>query len=151
VFPFATTANIGRSRSAGIEFISEVAILDNLVAGLNYTYTDTENLLTDRPLPREPRHRWHGSLTWEPVRRLSLFSEFHIVSSQFETLGDVYNGGYARLDLGGTWRLLERYGVLKTLDFTARIQNALDASYAEVRGFPAPGIQALVGLRATFQ
>ena len=149
--PFATTANIGRSRSAGIEFVSEVVLLDNLVAGLNYTYTDTENLLTDRPLPREPRHRWNGSLAWDPVRRLSLFTEFHIVSSQFETLGNVYNRGYARLDLGGTWRLLERYGVLKSLDFTARIQNALDADYAEVQGFPALGIQALVGLRAAFQ
>jgi vitamin B12 transporter len=150
VFPFATTANIGRSRSAGIEFTSEVVVLDDLVAALSYTYTDTENLLTDRPLPREPRHRWSGALTWEPLRRLSLFAEFRIVSSQFETLGNVYNPGHARLDLGGTWRLLERYGVLRALDLTARIQNVLDADYAEVQGFPAPGIQALVGLRATF-
>jgi vitamin B12 transporter len=151
VAPFAATANIGRSRAAGIEFVSEVAILDNLVVGLNYTYTDTENLLTDRPLPREPRHRWNGSLAWDPVRRVSLFAEFHIVSSQFETLGEVYNPGHARLDLGGTWRLLERYGVLRSLDFTTRIQNALNADYSEVQGFPAPGIQALVGLRAVFQ
>jgi len=151
VFPFATTANIGRSRSAGIEFVSEVVILDNLVAGLNYTYTDTENLLTDRPLPREPRHRWNGSLTWEPIPKLSLFTEVHIVTSQFETLGNVYNSGHTRIDVGGSWRLLERYGVLKALDLTARIQNALDERYAEVQGFPAPGIQALVGLRATFQ
>ena len=149
--PFATTANIGRSRSAGIEFLSEVVILDNLVATVNYTYTDSENLLTDRPLPREPRHRWNGSITWEPVPRLSLFTEVHVVSSQFETLGDVYNSGHTRIDLGGTWRVLQRYGVLKTLDLTARVQNVLDEKYAEVRGFPAPGIQALVGLRATFQ
>jgi vitamin B12 transporter len=149
--PFATTANIGRSRSAGIEFLSQVVILDNLVATVNYTYTDSENRLTDRPLPREPRHRWNGSITWEPVPRLSLFTEVHVVSSQFETLGDVYNSGHTRIDLGGTWRLLERYGLLKALDLTARIQNVLDEEYAEVRGFPAPGIQALVGLRATFQ
>ena len=149
--PFATTANIGRSRAAGIEFVSEVAILDNLVAALNYTYTDTENFMTDRWLPREPQHRWNGSLTWEPIRRLSLFGEIHVVTKQFETLGNVYNSGHVRVDLGGTWRLLERYGKLKALDLTARIQNALDEGYAEVQGFPALGIQALVGLRATFQ
>ena len=126
-------------------------ILDNLVATVNYTYTDSENRLTDRPLPREPRHRWNGSITWEPVPRLSLFTEVHVVSSQFETLGDVYNSGHTRIDLGGTWRLLERSGLLKALDLTARIQNVLDEEYAEVRGFPAPGIQALVGLRATFR
>ena len=151
VFPFATTANIGRSRSAGIEFTSEVVLLDNLVATVNYTYTDSENLLTDRPLPREPRHRWNGSLTWEPIPRLSLFTEVHAVTSQFETLGNVYNSGHTRIDVGGTWRILERHGVLKALDLTARIDNVLDEGYAEVRGFPALGIQALVGLRATFR
>jgi vitamin B12 transporter len=151
VFPFATTANIGRSRSAGIEFLSEVVILDNLVASLNYTYTDTENFMTDRPLPREPRHRWNGVLTWEPIPRLSLFTEVHVVTSQFETLGNVYNSGHTRVDVGGNWRVLERSGVLKALDVTARVQNLLDEGYAEVRGFPAPGIQALVGLRAYFQ
>ncbi len=151
VFPFATTANIGRSRSAGIEFTSEVVLLDNLVATVNYTYTDSENLLTDRPLPREPRHRWNGSLTWEPIPRLSLFTEIHAVTSQFETLGNVYNSGHTRIDVGGTWRILERHGALKALDLTARIDNVLDEGYAEVRGFPALGIQALVGLRATFR
>jgi vitamin B12 transporter len=149
--PFATTANIGRSRSAGIELVSEVVLLDNLVASVNYTYTDTENLLTDRPLPREPRHRWNVALTWEPIPRLSLFTEVHVATRQFETLGSVYNSGHTRVDLGGTWRLLERVGVLKALDLTARIQNLLDEGYAEVRGFPSLGIQALMGLRATFQ
>src|SRR6185369_3546199 len=151
VAPFATTANIGRSRSAGIEFLSEVVLLDNLVASLNYTYTDTENLLTDRPLPREPRHRWNGLLTWEPIPKLSLFTEVHVLTNQFETLGNVYNSGHTLIDVGGTWRLLERSGVLRALDLTARIDNILNEGYAEVRGFPALGIHALVGLRATFQ
>jgi len=149
--PFATTANIGRSRSAGIEFVSEVVILDNLVASLNYTYTDSENIITDQLLPREPRHRWNGLLTWEPIRKLSLFTEVHVSTRQFETLGSVYNSGHTLINVGGTWRLLERAGVLKALDLTARIDNILNEGYAEVRGFPALGIQALVGLRATFQ
>jgi vitamin B12 transporter len=149
--PFATTANIGRSRSEGIEFVAEVVLLDNLVASVNYTYTDTENLVTHRPLPREPRHRWNGVITWEPIPKLSLFTEVHAVSSQFETLGEVNNSGHTRIDVGGTWRILERWGVLRAVDVTARIQNLLDEGYAEVRGFPALGIQALVGLRATFQ
>jgi vitamin B12 transporter len=148
--PFATTANIGRARSAGIEFVSELAILDNLIAAVNYTYTDTENLLTDRPLPREPRHRWNVTLTWEPVRRLSLFTEVHVVTRQFETLGEVYNSGHTRVDVGGTFRLVNRYAFLQALDLTARIQNLLDEGYAEVRGFPALGLQALIGLRASF-
>jgi vitamin B12 transporter len=150
VFPFVATANIGRARSAGIEFQSEVDLLDSLTAGVNYTYTDTENLLTDKPLPREPRHRWNIRLTWNPVPRLSLFSEVHVVTRQFDTVGNVYNSGHTRVDVGGTYRLVNRYAYLRALDLTARIQNLLDEGYAEVRGFPAPGIQALVGLRASF-
>jgi vitamin B12 transporter len=148
--PFGGPVNVGRARSAGIEFTSEVDVLPNLVAQLNYTYTDSENLATDRPLPREPRHRWNVGLTWEPVTRLSLFTQVHVVTEQFETFGEVYNGGYTRVDVGGTWRILDRTGWLPKLELTARIQNLLNERYAEVRGFPALGINALVGLRASF-
>ncbi|HZP38762.1 MAG TPA: TonB-dependent receptor [Methylomirabilota bacterium] len=148
--PFGGPINVGRARSAGIEFFSEVDLLPNLVASLNYTYTDSENLATDRPLPREPRHRWNIGLTWEPISRLSLFTQVHVVSEQFEPFGEVYNSGYTRADVGGTWRILERMGWLQKLEMTARISNLLNEGYAEVRGFPAPGINALVGLRASF-
>ena len=60
----------------------------------------------------------------------------------------MYNSGYTRVDVGGTWRILERIGWLQKLELTARIQNLLNEGYAEVRGFPALGINALVGLRA---
>lgn len=148
--PFGGPFNVGRARSAGIEFTSEVDVLPNLIASLNYTYTDSENLATDRPLPREPRHRWNIGLTWEPISKLSLFTQVHVVSEQFEQFGEVYNSGYTRVDVGGTWRILERTGWLQKLELTARIQNLLNEGYAEVRGFPALGINALVGLRASF-
>lgn len=148
--PFVTTGNIGRARSTGIEFTSEVDLLDNLTAAVNYTYTDTENLETDRPLPREPRHRWNVRLAWEPIPRLSLFGEVFTRSRQYETVGDTYNRGNTRVDVGGTYRLLNRYALLQALDLTARVQNLLDEGYSEVRGFPALGINALVGLRASF-
>jgi vitamin B12 transporter len=151
VFPFATTANVGRARSAGIEFTSEVDLLDNLTASLNYTYTDTENLLTDRWLPREPQHRWNGRISWEPIKRLLLWTEVHAVTKQFETLGEVYNSGYTRIDAGGTVRVLERWGHVKYVDLTARLQNILNERYAEVRGFPALGITAIAGVRVAFE
>jgi vitamin B12 transporter len=148
--PFGGPFNVGRARSAGIEFTSEVDVLPNLVASLNYTYTDSENLATDRPLPREPRHRWNIGVTWEPIARLSLFTQVHAVTEQFEPFGEVYNSGHTRVDVGGTWRILEQMGWLRKLELTARIQNLLNEGYAEVRGFPALGINALAGLRASF-
>lgn len=148
--PLGGPFNVGRARSAGIEFTSEVDVLPNLVASLNYTYTDSENLATDRLLPREPRHRWNIGLTWEPITKLSLFTQVHVVTEQFEPFGEVYNSGHTRVDIGGTWRIVERMGWLRKLELTARIQNLLNEGYAEVRGFPALGINALVGLRASF-
>lgn len=148
--PFGGPFNVGRARSSGLELTAEMDVLPNLVASLNYTYTDTENLATDRPLPREPRHRWNVGLTWEPIARLSLFTQVHVVTEQLEAFGDVYNSGHTRVDVGGTWRIVERAGWLRKLELTARIQNLLNERYAEVRGFPALGINALAGLRASF-
>jgi outer membrane receptor protein involved in Fe transport len=76
--------------------------------------------------------------------------QVYVVERQFDPVGDVYNSGYTRVDLGGTWRILSQTGVLQKLELTARVQNALNEKYAEVRGFPALGINALVGLRASF-
>ena len=148
--PFGGPFNVGRARSQGIEFTGEVSLLKNLVASLNYTYTDSENRTTGQPLPREPKHRWNVGLTWEPMARLSLFTQVHVESEQFEPIGPAENGAYTRVDVGGTWRILERMGWLKKLELTARVQNLLNETYSEVRGFPALGINALVGLRASF-
>ena len=42
-----------------------------------------------------------------------------------------------------------RLPVVTLIDRIARIQNVLDEDYAEVRGFPALGITALAGIRAS--
>jgi len=64
--------------------------------------------------------------------------------------GDPRISGHTRVDVGGTYRLVNRYAFLQALDLAARIQNLLNEGYAEVRGFPALGINALVGLKASF-
>ncbi len=152
--PFVKGVNSGEARSQGIEFTSEVDLLDNLVASLNYTYTHSLVLATRHPIPREPEHRWNVGLTWEPVKRLSLFTRVHVVTQQFEASGalggGLYNSGHTRVDVGGTYRLVDRYGYLQSLDLSARIQNLLNEGYSEVRGFPALGTTGLVGLRAGF-
>ncbi len=149
-FPFVKGVNSGKARAAGMEFTGEVDLLDTLTASVAYTYTDSVVLATRHPIPREPAHRWTIGLTWEPVRRLSLFTQVHVATQQWEPTGSVYNSGHTRVDVGGAWRLLERRGRLQSLDLTARVENLLDEAYAEVRGFPALGVGAFVGLRAAF-
>lgn len=149
--PFVTTANIGRARSEGLEFTAEVDLLDNLTAGLNYTYTETKDLDAHTWLPREPRHRWNARVQWQPIRPLTLWGELHILTRYWESLGNIYASGYTRADLGGAYRVLERWGLVKYVDLTARIENLANESYQEVRGFPALGITGIGGIRVAFE
>jgi vitamin B12 transporter len=148
--PFGGPVNVGSARSVGVEFTSEADILPNLVGSVNYTFTDTKNLQTGRWLPREPQHRWNIGFTWEPIRRLSVFAQVYVVTQQWETFGEVYNSGSTRVDIGGTYRVLEKYNWVQGLDLIVRVQNLLNERYAEVRGFPALGASVLVGLRVGF-
>jgi vitamin B12 transporter len=149
-FPFVAAVNVARARTSGLEFTAEADLLNNLVASVNYTYTDTEDRSTDRWLPREPQHRWNIGVTWEPIRRLQLFTQLHVITRQFESEEVGYNRGHTRIDVGGTFRLLDKYGILQALDLTARVNNILNEGYAEVRGFPALGTAFLLGARASF-
>src|SRR5262249_3097318 len=87
VFPFASVTNVGRARAQGVEFTSEVDILPTLVASATYTFTDTKDLTTGNPLPRVPKHAWNLGVTWEPLPRLSLFTQLYVRSSQFDNFG----------------------------------------------------------------
>jgi len=126
-------------------------LLDNLRVGVNYTYTETKDMDAHTWLPREPRHRWNARVAWQPIKPLSLWTELHIVTRQWESLGNIYASGYTRLDLGGSYRMLERWGHVKYVDLTARIQNVANESYQEVRGFPALGITGIGGVRVAFE
>ena len=110
---FSTTTNVGRARSQGVEFTSEADLWYNVTAFFNYTFTKTENLDTKNPLPRIPDHSFNIGLTWEPIPRLSLFTQAYIRSEQFENFGNVENPGWARVDVGGTYRLLDKWGWLQ--------------------------------------
>jgi vitamin B12 transporter len=148
--PFGGPVNAGRARSKGVEAGGEVDILPNLVASFTYTYTDTDNLSTNRPLARIPRNAGSAGLTFEPIPRLSLFAQVYVVSRQFDSYGDIYNSGHTRVDAGGTYRIVNQLGWLQRLELVARAQNILNEKYAEVHGFPALGANFLIGLRAGF-
>jgi len=148
--PFGGPVNAGSARSRGVEASMDVDLLPNLVATFVYTYTDTDNFSTGRPLARIPLNSGSAGLTWEPLRGLSVFAQVYAVSRQFDTYGDLYNSGHTRVDAGGTYRLINQFGWLQRLDLVARAQNILNEAYAEVRGFPALGANFLIGLRAAF-
>jgi vitamin B12 transporter len=146
--------NVGRARTKGVEASAEADPLDWLTLYVNYTYTDSEDLATRKPLRRIPKHRWNAGATIT-YDRLQVFAETTATTRQFETpfaaTGQNYNPGYFRIDLGGSFRLVGRKGIMERLDLIARFNNITDESYEEVQGFPAPGFNTLIGLRAEFR
>ena len=94
---FTQQVNAGKARSKGVETSAEVDLLPNLVASFAYTYTDTDNLTTRRPLARIPRNSGSAGLTWEPLRGLSVFVQVYAVSRQSFALG---RAGYLPRFLG---------------------------------------------------
>jgi vitamin B12 transporter len=147
----AQAGNVGSARTDGLEFSAQVEPLDWLVFTSGYTYLDTENERTGDPLSRHSRHRANVGVTVSPVKKLQLFAQWFLVGTQYDATVSGQNPGYYRIDLGGTYRLLDRIGILDKLDFTTRIQNLTDERYQEVRGFTAQGFTAMVGLKGYFK
>jgi vitamin B12 transporter len=143
--------NVGRARIQGVETYAAFDPLDWLGLYANYTYLDAKDLETGGELPRVPRNAGNVGVTVTPFSRLRLFMQVNVVSSQLESGFAGRNPGYYRIDAGGTFVLIGQYGRLNRLELTARIQNLTNQNYSEVLGLPAPGINALAGLRAYFK
>ncbi|MGH7323775.1 MAG: TonB-dependent receptor plug domain-containing protein [Candidatus Rokuibacteriota bacterium] len=147
---FGCPINVGRARTKGFEASGALDVLDTLTVSGSYTYTDTEDLETGHRLRRFPKNRFTGALAWEPVKALSLFAEAQVVSKQFDGEPRPSNPGYHRIDVGGTWHIVPRRGVVPALDLTVRVNNVTDEEYMEVLGFPALGINVLAGLQVRY-
>ena len=142
--------NVGKARSRGVEVEASLEPTDQLLLTLAYTYTDAKDLTTGLPLRRFAPNRWSLGAVWTPIERLTLTAQVFIVSSQFESAAQGRNPGYTRVDVGGSYQLLSKLGLLQSLELQAKIENLLDEDYEEVKGFPALGTHYVVGLRGTF-
>jgi vitamin B12 transporter len=143
--------NVGEARIQGVEAYAAFDPVHWIGFYVNYTYLDAKDLDTNQELPRVPRNAVNTGVTVTPWSRLTLFMQATVVSSQFESEFAGRNPGHYRLDAGGTFLVLGQHGRLGRLELTLRIQNLTNQQYDEVLGFPAPGINALVGLRAFLQ
>lgn len=142
--------NVGRARSRGVEVEASVEPINRLLLTAAYTYTDTRDITAGTELRRFPRNRAVLSALWEATDRIATHATVTVVSSQFEDKVLGRNAGYTRVDLGGYSEILRKWGILENLRLTATINNLLDEDYQETFGFPALGLNYLVGLTARF-
>ena len=149
--------NINKSIAHGAEFELSGHILPRLSLDAGYNYTSTQILAAPaafddihqpgNPLIRRPKHsgsvllnysgnRWGGNLGGSFVGRRP--------DSDFLGLGIHHAAGYARLDVGGWYRIQSHVTAY------ANIENAFNKHYEEVVGYPALGMNFRAGLRFRF-
>lgn len=146
VFDNATYAfaNIGRARTQGIEVALSHDIVPALNAAISYTYLDTNEEATSKPLLRRPRNSGSVVLTWRSgavdtslVTLRSGGRDDILPIAPFERVND---RGYTTLDANVQMHF-------ERITPYVKIENATDTKYQEVRGYPSPRRRAIVGVR----
>jgi vitamin B12 transporter len=145
--------NVAAATASGAELELEALPVSAVRVVAQYTYLRTAAsdsgfdgtvFAPDRRLVRRPTHsgsiaaEWQGARATLGARLLAVGArddlDFNAFPAQRTTLP-----AYGRLDL---WL---RAGLTPALALTGRVDNATDARYAEIAGFPAPGRRLLVG------
>ena len=151
-------SNIGKARIWGVEAGVSIKPIEKLELRGNVTYLDTKDKETKKELPRRPKYAWYLNVNYRWNHRLTLNLDVNIagsVRSDFDAISPDgrlllgRNPGYEKVDLAASYTLVEQWGCLKGLNIFGGIENLLDDEYQEAKGFPAPGINFSIGLRAT--
>jgi len=151
-------SNIGRARIWGAEGGFSIKPIQGLELRGNVTYLNTKDEETKEELPRRPRYVWYLSANYRWNNRLTLNLDVNIVGSTRSDYDAITPHGryllgrnpkYKKVDLAASYTLLNEWRFLKGLKLIGRIENLLDDQYQEAKGFPAPGFNFLVGLKAT--
>jgi len=139
--------NIAKAKTEGIELFASVKPIDNLTARINYTYTDTEDKKTGKPLLRRPRNK------------MGLDLNYHFLDKGNLNLGAIYVGkrddwkpypvrgrigGYTLVNLAAS------YDITKNFQIFGRVDNLFDKDYEEVSGYGTSGLSFFGGLKLSF-
>jgi vitamin B12 transporter len=139
--------NIGEAETKGVELFASVRPMDDLTLRASYTYTDTEDKATGKPLLRRPKNK------------VGFDAGYRFLAKGNLNLGVVYAGerddfDYSawpatRVKLGDYLlvNLAASYDVTQNIQVYGRIENLLDNRYEEVKGYGTPGISVFGGLK----
>jgi vitamin B12 transporter len=145
---FTSYVNVGKARTQGVEAFVAAAILPNLAARLDYTYTDAHDEMSNLWLLRRPWNKVSVAVDWKPVPDVDLGLQVIYDGARADinaqTFGRITPGGYTLVNLTGAW------AVTPTWQVFGRMQNAFAKNYQNPNGFQQPGFGAFGGVKATF-
>lgn len=149
VAPDFTQTNIERARTRGIEATLELRPVENLTLWANYTWlAEARNLTTSAKLLRRPEQSGSAGASYRFFDRVDLSTTVSLVGERDDidpvSFATVQNPSYAK------WDVALSFDVHKNLRVFGRVENLLDDSYQEARGYPSLGRVFWGGLSAKF-
>ena len=143
--------NVGKARIEGEEYALRLAPHQRVELSAFAAHLIANNTVTRAPLAKRPSWRFGISGRASVHRDLTITGAWRWVDSVLDPFnfidarGRVLDGdtpGYAALDLGAIVTLRH----WAPLELNARVSNVLDRDYSEVKGFPARGRAATIGV-----
>ena len=148
VLPVGTTANVESARMRGVEANATWTLAEGTALRVNYTYLDADNLSKGTRLLRRPRHAGGLDLWHDFGNGFDLGLGLGFVADRM----DVHAGNFSTIDADDytVARVYAAWQARPDLKLRARVENALDAEFEQVHGFPQPGIGGYVGVEWTY-
>lgn len=133
----ATSVNIDQARSDGVEVALQAPWGGAIQSRISYTYLRAFDLATDTPLLRRPRQMLSADFWLDAGRGWTVGVDGNYVGQRADidafTYEDITDPGYTVFREYMAWQATSR------LKLSFRVENALDAVYQPVNGYPALG------------
>ncbi|WP_066161908.1 TonB-dependent receptor domain-containing protein [Aliarcobacter skirrowii] len=123
--------NIDKATIKGIEASGKFFILDNLSIKANWTYLDSENKESKKPLRSSPKHMYNATLDYQATSKFNTYLQYsgeldrYNKSASEAVERDVFYKDYS------IWNLGASYKADKNLTFNGRVNNLFDKDFME--------------------
>ncbi len=149
---FTSLENVDEAEIDGVEASVTLTPVPWADLALAYTYTDARNARTDTQLLRRPHHQGSVTVDLFPVDGLSLSGTARYVGERRDAIYDdtgTFVGSGGKADADTTVDVTGRYALTDGVTVFGEVTNLFDAEVEPANAFAAPGITALIGLRAS--
>lgn len=125
--------NIAKASISGVEMAARYFILENLSLRGNWTYLDSENKDTGKPLRSSPKHKLNATLDWKVTPQLSTYLQYTADIDRYRQTytnssgqpKDLYYSDFKIWNLGVAYKFSDNFTLI------GRVNNLLDKDYLD--------------------
>lgn len=144
--PVPLLVNRQETLSRGLEIGMSLKPLFGLFLSSHFTYLKTDIKGTEEELRNRPEWRGGAKLRWIPHPHYVVLADFLYVGKVLDSsipTGDRNLEAYNRVNISLTWNPSYKW------EYYLSVQNLLNADFEEAIGFPSPGINVQLGIKAS--